>query len=146
MVCLENLSERVCVRVCVRVGVGVIIEVSLQVAAQSLLDWLYGMDVKLFTPFCSIAAKASGLISPAACHRFTRNLILHIRVTPTPSVTCMSSRKVESRLFSQSDASDSKLIALILNYKLPTQVQKLLHKGKACSSGQQAVTRVFSRQ
>lgn len=112
-----------------------IIEVPLQVAAQSLLDWLYGMHGKTFAPFCSLAARASGLILPARCHKFTGNIILHIRVTPTPSVTCMSSRKVENRLFSQSDASDSKLIALILNYKLPTEVQKLLHKGKACSSG-----------
>jgi hypothetical protein len=112
-----------------------IIEVSLLVAAQSLLDRIHGMHVRAFAHFCSLAAGASSLTSPAPCHRLTQNRTLRIRVTRTvTSVACMLSRKVENKLFSQSDASDSKLIALILNYKLPTQVNKLLHKGKACCS------------
>ena len=123
-------------RVCGDMCVCRIIEVCLLVAALSLLDCIHGMHVKVIAPFCSLAAGAFSLISTAPCHRSTRNLVLRTRVSPTvPSVTSMSSRKVENRLFSQSDASDSKLIALILNYKLPTQVYKLLRKGKACSSG-----------
>ena len=112
-----------------------IIQVSLQVAAQSLLDCLYGMHVKVFAPVCSVAAGSSSLILPSSCHRLTRNRTLRIRVTLTvTSITCMSSREVENKLSSQSDASHSKLIALILNYNLPTQVHKLLHKGKVATA------------
>ena len=94
------------------------------------------MHVKAFAPFYSLAAGVSSLTSPAPCPNLTQNHTLRIRVTPTvTSVACMLSRKVENKLFSPSGASNSKLIALILNYKLPTQVNKLLHKGKACCSG-----------
>ncbi|KAA6425368.1 MAG: thiamine pyrophosphokinase1, partial [Trebouxia sp. A1-2] len=84
-------------------------------------------------PVCSVAAGSSSLILPSSCHRLTRNRTLRIRVTLTvTSITCMSSREVENKLSSQSDASHSKLIALILNYNLPTQVHKLLHKAQFC--------------
>ncbi|DBA82699.1 TPA: hypothetical protein ACH3X1_006935 [Trebouxia sp. C0004] len=91
------------------------------------------MHLKVFGHFCSPFAGGTSLISPAPCYSSTRDHTLRIRVTPiVTNVTSMSSRKVENKLFSQSDASDSGLIALILNYKLPTQVHKLLHKAQFC--------------
>lgn len=91
------------------------------------------MHVKTFALLYSLAPGASSLTSPAPCPRLTQNHTLRIRVTPTvTSVACMLSRKVENKLFSPSGASNSTLIALILNYKLPTQVNKLLHKAQFC--------------
>ena len=50
-------------------------------------------------------------------------------VINSSSLICMSTRVVENSLFTESKRAESKLLALILNYTLPKQVQKLLQKG-----------------
>lgn len=79
-----------------------------------------------FSPWSSRATTAlPGLIFPR--NQFAQRRVCLAKI----SLSCMSNGVHESHLFSNSDKPDGRLVALILNYKLPTQVCKLLQKGIA---------------
>lgn len=108
---------------------------------QTLLGHMFLADlsVRLLCARCSLFVHRMLVLQASAftC-LFARNTALrsrfaasrnsvHGRSTKANDIR-MSIRTVPSALFTQ---SDSKLVALVLNYKLPTQVGRLLQKGIA---------------